>query len=127
MTIVRTKTPAGEPIVILPEAEFERLRVLAEEAEDGRIVAASQARLDSGEDELLTGADLDALRTAPSALAFWRARRGIALAALSEAVGVSAERLQTIERGEDTADIHLSAKLARELGIDIEDLAPPRP
>ncbi|WP_051086536.1 hypothetical protein [Methylobacterium sp. WSM2598] len=48
MTIVRTKTPAGEPVVILSEEAFERLRSLAEETEHGRVVAASRARLEAG-------------------------------------------------------------------------------
>ncbi|MFC6050789.1 transcriptional regulator, partial [Methylobacterium hispanicum] len=76
MTIVRTRTPSGEAIVILPEAEFERLRELAEDTLDARLVDASQERLRAGTEELLSEADLDALRAAPSPLAFWRARRG---------------------------------------------------
>ena len=59
MTIVRTVTPAGEAIVILPEAEFERLRDLAEDGADTRTIEASLARLRTGEDELLTEADLE--------------------------------------------------------------------
>ncbi len=66
MTIVRTRTPSGEAIVILPEAEFERLSDLAEEAADARTLAASLARLQAGEEEVLSGADLDALRAAPT-------------------------------------------------------------
>ncbi|ACA20952.1 putative phage-related transcriptional regulator [Methylobacterium sp. 4-46] len=48
MTIVRTKPPAGEPLAILSEEAFERLRSLPEETEDGRVVAASRARLEAG-------------------------------------------------------------------------------
>ena len=73
MTIVRTTTPSGEAIVIVPEAEFERLRELAEDRLD-----ASQARLAAGDEELLSEADLDALRTAPTPLAFWRAQEDVA-------------------------------------------------
>ncbi len=45
MTIVRTVTPAGEAIVILPEAEFDRLRDLAEDSIDTRTIDASLERL----------------------------------------------------------------------------------
>ncbi|WP_375455394.1 helix-turn-helix transcriptional regulator [uncultured Methylobacterium sp.] len=124
MTIVRTKTPAGEAIVILPEAEFERLRELAEDALDERIIDASQDRLRSGTEELLTEADLDALRAAPSPLAFWRARRGTSIDALARDCAVSETTIAALERGEDIADPGLHARLARALGIDIDDIVP---
>jgi hypothetical protein len=124
MTIVRTRTPAGEAIVILPEAQFERLRDLAEEAADARTLAAALARLQAGEEELLSGDDLDALRAAPTPLAFWRGKRGLSAAALARHAGVPEERLGAVERGESIGDVQLYRRLARALGIEIEDLVP---
>ena len=124
MTIVRTKTPAGEAIVILPEAEFERLRELAEDALDARTIDASQARLLSGEDELLNEVDLDALRAAPSALAFWRARRGSGLDALARDCAVPVTTIAALESGAGTAEPAIYARLARALGVAVEDIAP---
>lgn len=123
MTIVRTVTPAGEAIVILPEAEFERLRDLAEDGADTRTIEASLARLRTGEDELLTEADLDALRAAPSPLAFWRARRGISLEDLARQVGLSAARVAALESAQAVADMAVIEKLAQALGIEAEDIA----
>jgi hypothetical protein len=127
VTIVRTRTPAGEAIVILPEAEFERLRDLAEDAIDARLIDESAARLASGEEELLSEADLDALRTAPSPLAFWRVRRGETAAALARACGLTAEAVTELETGARTADMTVYGRLAEALGIDAEDLVPDAP
>ena len=124
MTIVRTVTPAGEAIVILPAAEFDRLRDLAEDGRDARTVDASLARLHAGEDELLTEADLDALRAAPSPLAYWRARRGLSLDALANVVGLSADSVVALEAASTAADEVTYERLARALGVEAEDITP---
>ena len=123
MTIVRTVTPAGEAIVILPEAEFDRLRDLAEDGGDTRIVEASLARLRAGEDELLTEADLDDLRAAASPLAFWRARRAVSLEALARQAKLSVAQVAALEAGQATVDAAVVEGLAQVLGVDAEDIA----
>ena len=127
MTIVRTQTPSGESIVIMPEAEFERLAALAEDASDLQTLATSQARLASGEDEMLSEADLDALRQAPSPLAFWRGRRGLSTAELAARSGISCADLTATEDGTGTSDIVVLRSLADALGVDLEDLVPAAP
>ncbi|GJD38489.1 helix-turn-helix domain-containing protein [Methylobacterium bullatum] len=127
MTIVRTQTPSGESIVIMPEAEFERLAALAEDASDLQTLVTSQTRLASGEDELLNEADLDALRHAPSPLAFWRARRGLSTTELAARGGISHADLTAIEDGTGTSDIVVLRSLADALGVDLEDLVPAAP
>ena len=124
MTVIRTKTPAGEPIVIMSEVEFERLRERAEDAEDIASAARIEAALAAGWEELLTGEELDALRDAPSPLAFWRNKRGIALEALAERLGADTDSLAAVERGERLGDVHLYRRLAEELRVDMEDLVP---
>ena len=124
MTIVRTKTHSGEAIVILPEVEFERLRDLAEDSLDARLIDDSVARLASDEEVLLSEADLDALRAAPSSLAFWRRRRGETAAALGKACGLAEEDITALETGARTDDMAVYRRLARALGIDAEDLVP---
>lgn len=124
MTIVRTVTPAGEAIVILPEAEFDRLRDLAADALDARTIDASLDRLQAGEDELLTEPELDALRRAPTPLAFWRAKRALPLEALAHGGGVPADRLASLEAGTAAADAETYGRLARVLGVEPEDITP---
>jgi DNA-binding XRE family transcriptional regulator len=124
MTVIRTKTPAGEPIVIMSEAEFERLRELAEDAEDIATAARVEAALAAGWEELLTGEELDAMREAPSPLAFWRNKREITLEALAGRVGADLETLAAVDRGERVGDVRLYRRLAEELRVDMEDLVP---
>ena len=124
MTIVRATTPAGEAIVILPEAEFERLRELAEDTLDARTIDASQERLLAGDDELPDESALDALRAAQSPLAFWRARRGSGLDALARDCAVSVETIAALESGAGTAEPVVYARLARAPGVAVEDIAP---
>ncbi|EIZ84941.1 phage-related transcriptional regulator [Methylobacterium sp. GXF4] len=124
MTIVRTRSPSGEAIVILPEVEFERLRELAEDTLDARAIEESQRHLSAGDEELLDEADLDALRAAPSPLAFWRAKRGMTVAALARDSGVPEGQLTTLETGAGTADPAVYERLARALDIAVEDLVP---
>ena len=124
MTIVRTRTPSGEAIVILPEAKLERLRDLAEDTLDSRLIDDTAARLVSGAEELLSEADLDALRAAPSPPAFWRARRGETVAALGRTSGLTEQEIAELETGTRTADISIYGRIAWALGIDAEDLMP---
>ena len=124
MTIVRTRTPSGEAIVILPEVEFERLRALAEDTLDARAIEESQTHLSAGDEELLDEADLDALRVAPSPLAFWRAKRGMTVAALARDSAVPEGQLTTLETGAGTADPAVYERLAQALDIAVEDLVP---
>ncbi|MCJ2080007.1 helix-turn-helix domain-containing protein [Methylobacterium sp. J-090] len=124
MTVVRTRTPSGEAIVIVPEAEFERLTALAEDALDGKALSASKARIDGGTEDLLSEADLDALRAAPTPLAFWRARRGVETAALAERAGLAESDLVAMEGGAAVSDITRYRALAEALGVDMDDLVP---
>ena len=124
VTIVRTKTPSGEAIVILPEAEFERLRELAEDSLDARAIDLSQDRLDAGEEELLSEADLDALRAAASPLAFWRARRGASIDSLARDCGVPSTMISALEVGKGTAEATIYVRLAQALGVAVEDIEP---
>lgn len=113
MTIVRTKTPSGEAIVILPEADFQRLVALAEDATGARTLQASQARLASGADEIPSKSDLDAVRRAPRPLPFWRKRPDMTMAALASLGGITESLLSAMERGERTADLIVYRTLAR--------------
>ena len=110
--------------MILPEAEFERLRELAEDTLDARVLDESQRRLRSGDEELLDEADLDALRTSPTPLAFWRARRGMTVAALARDGGLSEVELTGLETGSCTVDPAAYERLAQALDVAVEDLVP---
>jgi DNA-binding XRE family transcriptional regulator len=120
--LVRTKTPAGEDIVILPAAEFERLVDLAEDARDIRDAEKALAEIEAGTAELLSRADVQAYLDSPSPLAFWRKRRGLTQAALAESVGVSQAYMAQIESAKRTADIRVYQRLAKRLGVTLDDI-----
>ena len=121
---VRTKTPAGEDIVLLPLAEYERLRELAEDAYDSAIGERALAELAGGDVELFSQADVSALLAAPSPVSFWRKRRGLTQAALSKTARISQAYLAQIEKGTRKGDVTLYQRLAAALQVDIEDLLP---
>jgi DNA-binding XRE family transcriptional regulator len=111
----------------MSEAEFERLRALAEDAEDIAVVARSRAALAAGSEELLTLDEVDALRAAPTPLAFWREKRKITPERLAERVGTAPDALMTLERGESVGDVYLYRKLAEALRLTVDDLIPEKP
>jgi transcriptional regulator with XRE-family HTH domain len=57
-------------------------------------------------------------------LAFWRKKRGKTQSQLAADIGVSQNFLSDLERGKAKGDVTLYAKLARYLGVQIEDLVP---
>ena len=122
VTIVRTGTPSGEAIATLPEAEFERLRDLAEDALDAKLIDESRAPLAAGNDERLSEADLNALRTAPTPLAFWRERRGFTRPARAQRCAVSEATIDGLGMNVSTAEPALYERLADALGVDVEDI-----
>ena len=60
----------------------------------------------------------------PTPLAFWRKKRGRTQAQLAAAIGVSQNFLSDLERGKVKGDVTLYGRLARSLGVLIDDLAP---
>lgn len=115
MGIQTITTPAGEELVVLSRADYEDLV-------DGRDHARALAEVAGGRMETLTDAEMDEYLAASTPLAFWRKRRGLTQAALASMVGISQPFLAQIERASRTGDVALYARLARELGVRMEDL-----
>jgi DNA-binding XRE family transcriptional regulator len=111
------RTPGGEELVVMAREEYEELQDVA--------VAVTRARdLADGREELLSSDEVDALLQAPTPLVFWRKKRGLTQTALAADIGVSQNFLSDMERGKAIGDVVLYAKLARRLGVSIEDLVP---
>jgi DNA-binding XRE family transcriptional regulator len=90
--------PDGTEMVILPAAEFERLRSLAEDIEDTIDAKAELERIANGEgmpDEVL-GLILEEDMTP---LAAWRRYRGLSQAALAQKAGLSQVWVGRVETG----------------------------
>jgi transcriptional regulator with XRE-family HTH domain len=57
-------------------------------------------------------------------LRVWREHRGLSARALADRAGVSTAYLSQIETGNKPGSFAAMAKLARALGVDMEDLEP---
>ena len=83
-----------------------------------------EAALASGTEELLTAVETAALLAAQTPLSFWRKKRGKTQSQVAAELGVSQNFLSDLERSKARGDVTLYAKLARCLGVSIEDLVP---
>ena len=122
MTAIMTKTPAGEDIVILSRAEYEALLAASQETDDARAASAVLARINGGAETLLSSADMDAFLAAPTPLAFWRKKRGLTHAALASQAGVAQGFISEIEAGKKTGDVSTLRRIAKALGVRLDDL-----
>jgi DNA-binding XRE family transcriptional regulator len=111
------RTPLGEELVVMARDEYDALQ-------DSAVAAARSRDLAEGLEEWLAADEVAALLKAPTPLSFWRKKRRLTQAVLANDVGVSQNFLSDVERGKAIGDIVLYAKLARRLGISIEDLVP---
>ncbi len=94
-------------------------------SEDAADIATARlviARINSGEEQLLTSAELDELLAAKTPLAFYRQRAGLTQAALAQRTGVAQSDLSEIESGRKSGDIQTMRKMADALNLTIDDL-----
>ncbi|MGV8841409.1 MAG: helix-turn-helix transcriptional regulator [Bauldia sp.] len=115
---VRTVTPSGEEIVIVPAADYDRL---VEDFEDRIDNAAADAILAKGV-EWLSDAEVDEYLAAPTPLAFWRKRRKLTQGALAQKVGITQSYVAQIESGRRKGEVDLYRRLAEALQVRMEDL-----
>lgn len=118
---VFTKTPEGEEIVILSRVDYEVLVTERDEETEARDVLAALSR---GEEETLTFAEIEALRVAPTPLAFWRRHRGVIQAELAVHAGVPQSYVSDIENGRKRGHPALLRKFADYLKVSLDDLVP---
>jgi DNA-binding XRE family transcriptional regulator len=125
---VMTKSPNGEDIVILSRKEYDQLVSSKEDRADAAALRRVRADRKTGHSETLTGKEVDELLAAKTPLAFWRKHRGLTQQALSKLSGVAQGFLSEIENGGKTGDVQTIARIAKALGVSIDDLVvQPRP
>jgi DNA-binding XRE family transcriptional regulator len=115
-------TPTGDEMAVLPRSDLERLCGIVEDVEDVRAFDAAMEALESGEDELLPEAFVDALMETDCPLREWREYRGMTQAALSEASGVRQATISGIEKKGSEPALKTARALAAALGVDVDDL-----
>jgi mRNA-degrading endonuclease RelE of RelBE toxin-antitoxin system/DNA-binding XRE family transcriptional regulator len=121
------KTDHGE-IAILPRAEYERLRSLAEEAEEdagtARLVAQARRAIAKGEEIIVPMEVADRLAAAENPIRVLRKFRELPQAELAVSIGITQGYLSDLENGKRKGPVALHQKIARKLGVPLDLLLP---
>ena len=84
--------------------------------------AGVEARIASGEEELIPADVVDRLLDGETPLRVWREFRKLTQADLAYSSGVNRVRIADIEAGRNSGSVHTLRKLAAALGVSIDDL-----
>ena len=124
---VRFETTSKGEVAILPRAEYERLKKLADEAiEDAgtaRLVARAKKEVAAGM-PLLPKEVVDRLAKGENPIRVLREFRDYTQNDLRHAVGITQGYLSDLETGKRKGPFELHRKIARALGVPFESLAP---
>jgi len=111
--------PDGTRMVILPAADYARLKALAEDGEDVAEATAIQARIAAGEGTM-PGEVLDMIIDGDlHPIAAWRHYRGLSQAALARKAGLSQVWVSRIEQGAGYGSQRTRRKLAAALDAPV--------
>ncbi|MGH6919983.1 MAG: helix-turn-helix domain-containing protein [Geminicoccaceae bacterium] len=110
--------------VLLKRADYEALVRRAEDAADAAQIRASEARVAAGEEEYVPIALTKRLMAGEVPVRVWREHRGLSARALASRAGISTAYLSQIETGKKPGSFDAMAKVARALGVSMEDLEP---
>ena len=97
---------------------------MEEDFADIRAALAVEARIGSGEEELIPADVVDRLIDGEPPLRVWRELRSPTRADLSRESGVNRVRIVEIEAGRSTGSVHTLRKLADALGVAVDDIIP---
>jgi ribosome-binding protein aMBF1 (putative translation factor) len=123
MKVVRPLAANGDT-VLLRRTDYEALVRQAENAADAMQIREAEARVAAGEDEYVPVELTQRLMAGEVPVRVWRQHRGLSARSLAVRAGISAAYLSQIETGKKPGSFEAMAKLARALGVDMEDLEP---
>lgn len=113
----------GRPeYAVIPYEEYQDLLRKAEELDDVTTFDRATRELAEGRDETVPGDVVDRLLAGENPVKVWREHRGLTQAALAGQAEVSQSYVAMIERGDRTGRIDALQKIARVLGVDLDDL-----
>lgn len=122
-TLQKIAGPDGEPLfVVVPVADYERLKRAADDAEDLR---AGRAALHHDGPEPVPGTVAHRIADGENPVRVWREHRGLKAIEVARATGMSAPYLSEIETGKKDGTFRTMAAIAEVLGVSLDDLAPP--
>ncbi len=122
--VQRIETNGATEMVVLSRVEYERLIDRLEDAEDIATAKDYEAAKSQGEFELLPWEMAKRLRRGEHPVGLWREHRGLTQKALAAQVKMTAAQLSEIENGKKTGSVATLQKLARALGVTIDELVP---
>ena len=119
-------TPIAEThdTVTLRRADYQVLLETLEDASDVAALRAAEADVERGESELLPIRMVERLLAGDSPVRVWRSHRGMSARELAKAADLAPSYLSEIETGRKPGSFEAMARLARVLGVAMEDLAP---
>lgn len=116
--------------VTLRRKDYESLIDRLEDASDNAALKDLSGRLAAdGPDAIadyLSGDLVRRLLTGESPVRIWREHRGLSARSLAQSAGVTPTYLSEIETGRKPGSLATMAKIARSLGISLDDLVPQR-
>jgi DNA-binding XRE family transcriptional regulator len=115
-------TPNGERMIVLSEAEYERLVDRLEDAEDIVTIRRFEQKLAAGEEEMIPAEYVYRMLDGENPVAVWREYRGLTAKALAEAAGITQAYLSQIETGKRDGTVGTMKKIAEALKVTIDDL-----
>lgn len=115
-------TPAGERLVVLPEAEFLALREAAEDRDDADAVLRFREKIAAGEEELIPAEIVNRILDGENRVRVWRDHRGMTVRELAAAAGISAPYISQIEGGSRDGSVSAMKKIADALAVGLDDL-----
>ena len=121
------KTPAGDTMVVLPKADYDRLLAAArnklEDEADARAAARILARLEKGEESTLPFEVVKRMRT-ENRIKVLREHRQMTQQNLADAVGMNRLYLSQIETGRATGGLRTLTRIANALNAPLDMLVP---
>ena len=108
--------------VTLSRADYEALLEALEDAEDIATIRAVDEAVKKGEDEYLPAELVVRLIEGVHPVRIWREHRALTAKAMAGKAGVSAAYLSEIESGKKPGSLDAMAKIARALGVQVDEL-----
>ena len=113
----------NEKHALIPIAEYTQLIAELEDRDDLRAAASADERRVNGEDYLPLEM-VDRLLAGEAPLRVWRKHRGLRQLQLAALSGVGNGQISMIESGARSASLETWQRLAKALGVDLDDIVP---
>lgn len=117
---LQTVTISGQPCAIIPLAEYDALRQDLEDAADG--AALRRARAENAKGEPLPAPSFHRILHGENPVRVWREFRGMQIAELADAAGVSSITLTGIEMNSSSSSEKILKHLTEALGVHVDEI-----